>query len=98
MTTQPQLKANAVSYLIFYIFAALFVFGVSYAVLSDIKDAVAIPIWDTLSPMGADLNDSESLWGFDFINMLISLSVTFFVIALIWFAKKAAQNPTSPWG
>ncbi|CAG0941780.1 hypothetical protein BROC_01592 [Candidatus Brocadiaceae bacterium] len=85
------------AYLIFYILAALFVFGISYAILNDVKDSVALPIWNYLSPLGEDLNDSEGQWGFDFLNLLISMSVTFFVIALMWFAKQMAQKPEVPW-
>jgi hypothetical protein len=88
---------GAVAYLIFYILAAIFVFGISYAILNDVKDAVALPIWNYLSPAGGDLNDSEGQWGFDFLNLLLSMSVTFFVIALMWFAKQMAQKPEVPW-
>ncbi|PWB55618.1 MAG: hypothetical protein C3F06_02480 [Candidatus Methanoperedenaceae archaeon] len=88
---------GAVAYLIFYILAALFVFGISYAILNDVKDQVALPIWNYLSPLGGDLNDSEGQWGFDFLNFLLSMSVTFFVIGLMWFAKQMAQKPEVPW-
>jgi hypothetical protein len=88
---------SAVAYLIFYILAAIFVFGLSYAILNDVKDFVAVPIWNKLSPLGGDLNDSEGQWGFDFLNLLISMSVTFFLIALMWFAKQMAQKPEVPW-
>lgn len=87
----------AVSYLIFYILAAMFVFGISYAILNDVKEAVALPIWNILSPMGGDLNDPDAQWGFDFLNLLISMSITFFVIALMWFGKQMAQKPEVPW-
>lgn len=88
---------RAVSYLIFYIVAGILVFGLTYAILNDVKDLVAIPIWDALSPMGGDLNDSDSQWGFDFLNLLISISITFFVIAMMWFSKQMAQKPEQAW-
>lgn len=88
---------RAVAYLIFYILAALFVFGISYAILNDVKDAVALPIWNYLSPLGGDLNDTDGQWGFDFLNLLLSMSITFFVVALMWFAKQMAQKPEVPW-
>lgn len=88
---------QAVAYLIFYILASMFVFGLVYAIISDIRDASTIQIYGNMAAMGGNLNDSDSLWGFDFINLLLSFSVTFFVIGLIWQAKQMAQKPENPW-
>jgi len=88
---------NAVAYLIFYIFASMFVFGMTYAIISDIRDASTVQIYNSMAVLGGNLNDSDSLWGFDFVNLLLSFSVTFFVIGLIWQAKQMAQKPESPW-
>lgn len=88
---------QAVGFLIFYILAAMFVFGATYAIVSDIRDFIGVEIWDALSPMGGDLNDSEALYGFDFINFLLSFSITFFIIALMWYSKQMAQKPEQPY-
>jgi len=88
---------NAISFLIFYILAGLIVFGIIYAIISDVRDLAGITLWNTLSPLGEDLNDNESTWGFDVLNLLLSMSITFFVIAMAWYAKQMAQKPEQPY-
>ena len=88
---------KAVAYLIFYILASMFVFGLVYAIISDIRDASTVAIYSNMASMGGDLNDSDSLWGFDFVNLLLSFSITFFVIGLLWQSLQMAQKPETPW-
>lgn len=88
---------RGVAYLIFYIFLSLFIFGMTYAIISDVRDASTKNIYGRLSPLGNEYNDAESDWGFDVLNLLLSFSVVFFVIGLIWHAKQMAQKPERPW-
>jgi glucan phosphoethanolaminetransferase (alkaline phosphatase superfamily) len=87
---------NAVAYLIFYILASMFIFGLSYAIISDVRDMIT-PMFTTLGVLGNEYNDADTLWTFDFLNFLLSFSIMFFVIGLIWFAKQMAQKPETPW-
>lgn len=87
---------EAVAFLIAYILLSLFVFGMVYSIVSDIRD-MTNPLYSLLSSNAGDLNDADSLYGFDFLNFLISFSVVFFVFGLIWFSVSMSQKPEMPW-
>ena len=87
---------SAVAYLFAYILLSMFVFGITYSIISDIRDMVN-PLYSLLSGPAGDFNDSDSLYGFDFLNFLLSFSVVFFVFSIIWFGKQMSQKPESPW-
>lgn len=87
---------SAVAFLIAYILLSLFVFGMVYSIVSDIRD-MTNPLYSLLSSNAGDLNDADSQYGFDFLNFLISFSVVFFVFGLIWFSISMSQRPLQPW-
>ncbi len=87
---------SGVAYLIAYILLSFFVFGITYSVLSDVRD-MTNPLYSLLSAQAGDLNGADSQYGFDFLNFLLSFSVAFFVFGALWFMKGAAQRQEVPW-
>lgn len=87
---------SAVAYLFAYILLSMFVFGITYSIISDVRD-MTNPLYTTLSGQAGEYNDADSLYGFDFLNFLLSFSVAFFVFSIIWFGKQMAQKPETPW-
>ena len=85
----------AVADLFAYMLLAMFVFGITYSIVSDVRD-MTNPLYAQISGQAGEYNDADSLYGFDFLNFLISFSVVFFVFGLIWFGKQAAQRLEIP--
>lgn len=96
MIKQFHQDESGVAFLIFYILVAVFIFGITYSILSDARDKVN-PIFTDLGALGDEYHDEDTVWGFDFLNLLLSFSVTFFVIGLIWYAKRQAQRNDIQW-
>ncbi len=94
MKNKPQ---NAVAFLLFYILLSLFLFGLIYGFLSDIRDKV-IPVYTTLGLLSPEYSDADSLWGFNALNFMLSFSIVFFVISIIWYSFQMAQRPLQQWG
>lgn len=88
-------KPNAVAYLLFYILLFIFIFGIVYALLSDVRDFFP-PIFTSLSSQ-TEYNDTDYLWGFDVLNFLLSFSVVFAIIGLVWYSYELSQKPLRPW-
>jgi len=87
---------SAVAYLFAYALLSMFVFGITYSIVSDVRD-MTNPLYSTLSAQAGYVADSDSQYGFDFLNMLLSFSAVFFVLGLIYFMKQIAQKPEAPW-
>jgi hypothetical protein len=87
---------SAVAYLIAYMLLGMFVFGMTYSIISDVRD-MTNPFYGILSPMAHEYNDADSLYGFDFLNLLLSFSVVFFVLGMIYFGFSMAQKPEQMW-
>lgn len=87
---------RADSYLIFYVLATIILFGFVYGIVSDLRDMFK-PIDALMAPMGGEYNDAESQQGFDFLNLLLSFSIVFFIIGIIWYAFSKAQVPNEPY-
>lgn len=87
---------RGVAYLIVYLLVAVFIFGITYSALSDARDKVT-PIFAALGTLSDEYHDEDTIWGFDILNFLLSFSVTFFVIGLMWYAKQKAQRQEAQW-
>lgn len=86
---------SAVAIINIYSILSMFVMGVSYLILQDIKDMI-VPLYATLSPMAGYLNDSDSQGGLDFLLFLFAFFIAFFVIGLIYWMVQISQKPESP--
>jgi len=87
---------RADSYLIFYLIFAGLIFGGVYSIVSDIRDDIA-PVYNDLAPLGNELNDADTIEGFDFLNMLLSFSIVLFLIGAVYYGYVMVQKPNKPW-
>ena len=85
-----------VAFLILEILISMFVFGFTYNFISDARDSV-ISVFSTIGVLSPEYYDADTIWGFDFLNLLLSFSVMFFVIGIMWYAKQKAQRQEVQW-
>ena len=86
---------SAIAYLIVYAILSMFIFGLVYSIVSDVRD-FANPLYTNISTNAGYLNDSYSSDGLDFLNFLLSFSVAFFVFGLLFYLHTMSQKPEIP--
>lgn len=87
---------SGIAYLIVYAILSMFIFGLTYSIVSDVRD-IANPLYTNISANAGYLNDSDSQYGLDFLNFLLSFSVAFFVFGLLWYLHSMSQKPELPY-